>query len=115
MEKAEMVLFGVLVGMIVFNIILNAIKKPNRLYVILSSVIELVIVSVMLTLNVISGNVMWIAWAIWVAWDVAVLTRKIMKDEQTIQGLKGMVNFQQMIIVNQQLDINNSNKANTEH
>lgn len=111
---AKMVLCGVLAGMIVFNII-NAIKKTNRLFVALSSVIELVIVSVMLTLDVISGNDVWIAWAIWVAVDVALLTRKIMKDEQTIQVLKGMVNFQQMIIVNQQLDLNNSNKANTEH
>lgn len=112
---AKTVLFGVLVGMIVFNIILNAIKKPNWLFVALSRVIELVIVSVMLTLDVISDNDMWIVWAIWLAIDVALLTRKIMKDKQTIQVLKGMVNFQQMIIVNQQLDINNSNKANTEH
>lgn len=119
---AKIVLAGVFVFEIVLQIILNVIKKPKRLVTVVCGIVELVIASVMLTLDIISGDYIWIVWAIWVVGDVIVLTRKIMKDELAIQVLKGVIDcqqkiisFQQMAIEEQQLDLNNANKANTEH
>lgn len=122
MEKAKMVIVGVLIGIFIVQVVLTAIKKQNRLIIVVHGLVELIIASVLLTLDVISDDYGWIVWAIVVVVDVGLLIRKIMKVELAIQALKSvidcqqkMVNFQHMVIEQQQLDLNNANKANTEH
>lgn len=119
---AKIVLCSTFVVVLVLQIILTAIKKTNRLFTALSSIVELIIESAMLTLDIVSDDDLWIVWLIYIVVDVTSVTRKIMKDKLTIQALKGMlvyqqnmINLQHMVIVEQQLDINNSNnKAGTE-